>query len=139
LTPWVKQQQQSPFIEIIQSSLQPNKAVRSCLFKHEYHRQPTILPSKVGELVAPPIYPKSTLFYVFFWCEQTSFQEMVRPGNTNRRGRVSTVCLLVLTSLDRQLLQLKIMFYLFYKTRYLNEEVNCTEPSPSASIPWLGQ
>jgi hypothetical protein len=25
----------------------------------------------------------------------------------------------------------------FYKTSYLNEEVNCTEPSPSVSIPWL--
>jgi len=27
----------------------------------------------------------------------------------------------------------------FYKTDYLNEEVNCTEPSPSVSIPWLGK
>ncbi len=27
--------------------------------------------------------------------------------------------------------------YLFNKTSYLNEEVNCTEPSPSVSIPWL--
>ncbi len=26
---------------------------------------------------------------------------------------------------------------LFYKTSYLNEEVNCTEPSPLAIIPWL--
>jgi len=25
----------------------------------------------------------------------------------------------------------------FYKIRYLNEEVNCTEPSLSVSIPWL--
>jgi len=25
---------------------------------------------------------------------------------------------------------------LFYKTSYLNEEVNCTEPFPSVSIPW---
>jgi hypothetical protein len=24
-----------------------------------------------------------------------------------------------------------------YKTRYLNEEVNCTEPSPSDSVPFL--
>jgi len=24
----------------------------------------------------------------------------------------------------------------FYKTSYLNEEVNCTEPSPSVSFPW---
>jgi hypothetical protein len=27
---------------------------------------------------------------------------------------------------------------LFYKTSYLNEEVNCTEPSPSVSVPWIG-
>jgi hypothetical protein len=29
---------------------------------------------------------------------------------------------------------LKIIFT-FYKTSYLNEEVNCTEPSPSVSVP----
>jgi hypothetical protein len=29
------------------------------------------------------------------------------------------------------------MIYLTYKTRYLNEEVSRTEPSPSASVPWL--
>jgi hypothetical protein len=27
--------------------------------------------------------------------------------------------------------------YLFYKTSYPNEEVNCTEPSPSVSVPCL--
>jgi hypothetical protein len=27
--------------------------------------------------------------------------------------------------------------YIFNKTSYLNEEVNCTEPSPSVSNPWL--
>ncbi len=27
---------------------------------------------------------------------------------------------------------------LFYKTSYLNEEVNCTERSPLASVPWIG-
>ncbi len=26
---------------------------------------------------------------------------------------------------------------LFYNTRYLNEEVNCTEPSPSVSVPCI--
>ncbi len=31
---------------------------------------------------------------------------------------------------------LKILFYFFYKASYLNEEVNCTKPSPSVSIPW---
>ncbi len=28
------------------------------------------------------------------------------------------------------------MIYLGSKTSYLNEEVNCTEPSPSVSVPW---
>jgi hypothetical protein len=29
------------------------------------------------------------------------------------------------------------MLFLFYNTSYLNEEVNCTVPSPSARVPWL--
>jgi hypothetical protein len=29
----------------------------------------------------------------------------------------------------------RMVFYLCYKTSYLNE-VNCTEPSPSVSVPW---
>ncbi len=28
------------------------------------------------------------------------------------------------------------IIYLCYKTTYLNEEVNCTEPPPSFSVPW---
>ncbi len=28
------------------------------------------------------------------------------------------------------------IIYLCYKTSYLNEEVKCTEPSPSVSVPW---
>jgi hypothetical protein len=27
--------------------------------------------------------------------------------------------------------------YVFYKTSYLNEEVNRTEPSPLVSVPWF--
>jgi hypothetical protein len=30
---------------------------------------------------------------------------------------------------------LKILFTFLTKTSFLNEEVNCTEPSPSVSIP----
>jgi hypothetical protein len=30
---------------------------------------------------------------------------------------------------------IEVIIYLFYKTRYLNEEVNCNEPSPLVSIP----
>jgi len=58
------------------------------------------------------------------------------PGNPYGRGRLSTVDLLVLTSLDKLLFILKYYFP-FYKTSYLNEEVNCTEPSPSVSVPLL--
>ncbi len=32
-------------------------------------------------------------------------------------------------------IMIKILFT-FYKSSYLNEEVNCTEPSPLVSIPW---
>jgi hypothetical protein len=28
------------------------------------------------------------------------------------------------------------IFIFFYKTCYLNEEVNCIEPSPEVSVPW---
>jgi hypothetical protein len=31
----------------------------------------------------------------------------------------------------------EIYFFIFYKTRYLNKEVNCTEPSPSVRVPWI--
>ncbi len=31
----------------------------------------------------------------------------------------------------------EIIIYLFYKTTYLIEEVNCTNPSLSVSIPWF--
>jgi hypothetical protein len=43
---------------------------------------------------------------------------------------------LVLTNMDLLIFILKILFT-FLQTSYLNEEVNCTEPSPSVSVPWL--
>jgi hypothetical protein len=52
------------------------------------------------------------------------------------KGRLSTVDLLVLTSLDQLLLIVQTHYLHFYKTSYPNEEVNCTEPSPSVSVPW---
>ncbi len=58
-------------------------------------------------------------------------------GKPYWRGSISTVDLLVLTSLDQLLWELKLNFP-FYKTTYLNEEVNCTEPSPSVRVPCLG-
>ncbi len=60
-----------------------------------------------------------------------------RTEKPYRMGRISTVDLLVLTSLNELLFKLKLNF-LFYKATYLNEEVNCTEPSPSVRVPWLG-
>ncbi len=50
------------------------------------------------------------------------------------RERLSAISLLVLTSLD-----LKLVVLIFYKTSYLNEEVNCTEHSHSVSVPWPTQ
>jgi hypothetical protein len=44
------------------------------------------------------------------------------------------VDLLILASLDQPLFKI---IDLFYKTNYLNKEVNCTNPSPSVSIPWF--
>ncbi len=49
------------------------------------------------------------------------------------KGRLSTVNLLIVTNLDQHFLI--IIFFLFYKISYLNEEVNCTEPSPSVRVP----
>ncbi len=62
---------------------------------------------------------------------------MPSPGNPFFRERISTVDLLVLTSLDQLLFLLWILFIFFYKTSYLNEEVNCTEASTSIRVPCL--
>jgi hypothetical protein len=50
--------------------------------------------------------------------------------------RIPMVYLLVKTILDQMLLILKIIYFSFYKTSYLNEEMNCTEPFPSVRVPW---
>jgi hypothetical protein len=42
---------------------------------------------------------------------------------------------LVLNSLDQLLFENENIIYVFYKTCYLNEEVNCIEPSPSVRVP----
>jgi hypothetical protein len=51
------------------------------------------------------------------------------------QGRLSIVDLLVLTSFYQVILTTQMLFT-FYKTSYLNKEVNRTEPSPSVSVPW---
>ncbi len=53
-----------------------------------------------------------------------------KAGNPYRSGRISTVDLLLLTSLDKLLFVLKILFSFFYKTSYSNEEVNRIECAP---------
>jgi hypothetical protein len=61
-------------------------------------------------------------------------KELNEAGKSYCRGmlELSTVDRLVLTNLDQLLFILKKTFY---KTSYPDEEVNCTEPSPSVSIP----
>ncbi len=52
------------------------------------------------------------------------------------RGKTDyTVDNLVLTSYDQFIFMLKILIHFVTKTRYLNEEVNCTEPSPLVCVP----
>jgi hypothetical protein len=67
----------------------------------------------------------------------TSFPvQPYQAGKPYWRGRISTVDLLVLTRLDQLVFILKCFFLTFViKTRDLKEEVNCTDPSPSVSVP----
>jgi len=54
---------------------------------------------------------------------------MLIAGNPYRRGRISTVDLLALTKSFQLLFIYMNIYFLFYKTTYLDVEVNCTEPS----------
>jgi hypothetical protein len=58
---------------------------------------------------------------------------MLMQGSLTK-GKVS-VQLISLYQLISCFLKLKIVFTFVYKTSYLNEEVNCTEPSPSVGVP----
>ncbi len=59
----------------------------------------------------------------------------MNQGNLTEGGRLSTVDLRALTSLDHLLFVLKILSTLL-QTSYLNEEVNCIEQEfPSVRIP----
>ncbi len=66
---------------------------------------------------------------------ETQFRSLL-SGNPYWRGRISTIDLLVLTSSDQLLFILKL-YFLSYKTSYLNKEVNCIVPSLSVRVPWL--
>jgi hypothetical protein len=60
---------------------------------------------------------------------------LVIPGNPYWRDRISTADLLLLTSLDQLIFKMNEYFPLL-QIRYLNEEVNCTEPSRSYDVPF---
>jgi hypothetical protein len=57
----------------------------------------------------------------------TAQSTLFRPGKLYWRGRLSTVDLLVLTSLDQLLLIMQTLLS-FNKTSFLNEELHCTVP-----------
>ncbi len=61
---------------------------------------------------------------------------LINPRNTNWKGRITTVDLLVLTCLYQLLLILPTLFTFLQKNKLLNEEVNRTEASPSVSVLW---
>ncbi len=67
---------------------------------------------------------------------QFSIRKPYTARNPNWRGRFSTVYLLVQTSLDQLLLILQ-KCCIFYKTSYLNEEVNSTEHSLLIGVPCI--
>jgi len=58
-----------------------------------------------------------------------SFQSLVKETLLKGKALI-TVDLLVAIVLD----QLLFLLYLINKTIYVNEEVNCTDPSPSVSV-----
>ncbi len=43
----------------------------------------------------------------------------------------------MITILDQLFFDNANIIYFFYKTSYFNEEVDCTEPSLSVSVPWI--
>ncbi len=93
-----------------------------------------------------------SIVYFYFPCQSLSFptdshsaecrsdqswgtSETPLPGKSCWRGRLSTIDLLALTSLDHSFFIFKMLFFYFYKTTYLKKEVNGTEPSPLISFP----
>ncbi len=85
---------------------------------------------------------KCMLYIVFFLFGLQNFPGMVWPGYPYWRGRLSTVDLLVLTSLDQLNFKLEIWFTFVTKHTTLLRRpavLSCTEPSSSVSFLWLGQ
>ena len=71
--------------------------------------------------------------FLFIACSAKTKVNNVQGSLTEREGsvRLTSLHLPVYTSLFKT----ENIIYLCYKTSYLNEEVNCTEPFPSVSIP----
>ncbi len=74
--------------------------------------------------------------FVYCWLRLHCFRK--KPGNPRSTGRIGTIDLL------DQLVQvscffIETVFFFFYKTTYLKEEVNCTVFSPSVRVPWRNQ
>ncbi len=59
----------------------------------------------------------------------TLTREVLLKGKAQYR-----ITLLPLISLDQLIFKAKMLFTFFYKTSYLNEEVNCTEPFPLVGV-----
>jgi hypothetical protein len=74
-----------------------------------------------------------TLELECFYLETHYSLVMLEAGIPYWRGRLSTVDLLELTGSDQLLLIVQTLF--FCKTSYVNEEANCSGPSPSVSVP----
>ena len=68
--------------------------------------------------------------------ETSPLSVVFNQGNLTEWRRLSTVDLLVSVYRPNAFDIANIIYYI-YKTSYLNEEVKCTEPSPSVSVPWL--
>jgi hypothetical protein len=71
------------------------------------------------------VFPSSKIYP----CFKALDIECTNQGSLTEGGRLSTVELLVPTSYDQ------LIFIIFYKTSYLNEDANCTETSPSVRLP----
>ena len=76
----------------------------------------------------------STKFTFLCSATQTLNYNIAYPGIPYWKGRLNTPDLLVLTGLKDQPILIFQTLFTFY---YPHEEVNCTGPFPSVSIPWF--
>jgi hypothetical protein len=65
----------------------------------------------------------------------SNWNEIIQGSLTEGEGSVQLTSLYQFRSAAFHIENINI--YLYYKTRCLNEEVNCTESSPSVRLPWI--